>query len=145
MRELQIPNNIFKQILKQAKAEAPIEACGILAGKDGEVEKLYKMTNADQSSNHFMMEPKEQFKVAKDIRSAGLEMLAIYHTHPTTPARLSAEDIRLAVTPDVAYVIVSLQDTEPAVKGFLIEDGDPLSKQETNVTEVSVKIVGKDE
>ena len=145
MRELQIPNNIFKQILKQAKAEAPIEACGILAGKDGEVEKLYKMTNADQSSDHFMMEPKEQFKVAKDIRSAGLEMLAIYHTHPTTPARLSAEDIRLAVTPDVAYVIVSLQDTEPAVKGFLIEDGDPLSKQETNVTEVSVKIVGKDE
>ncbi len=145
MRELQIPNNIFRQILKQAKAEAPIEACGILAGKDGEVEKLYKMTNADQSSDHFMMEPKEQFKVAKDIRSAGLEMLAIYHTHPTTPARLSAEDIRLAVTPDVAYVIVSLQDTEPAVKGFLIEDGDPLSKQETNVTEVSVKIVGKDE
>ncbi len=145
MRELQVPNNIFKQILKQAKAEAPIEACGILAGKDGEVEKLYKMTNADRSSDHFMMEPKEQFKVAKDIRSAGLEMLAIYHTHPTTPARLSAEDIRLAITPDVAYVIVSLQDTEPAVKGFLIEDGDPLSKQETNVTEVSVKIVEKDE
>ncbi len=145
MRELQIPNNIFEQMLKQAKAEAPIEACGILAGKDGEVEKLYKMTNADQSNDHFMMEPKEQFKVAKDIRSAGLEMLAIYHSHPESPARPSTEDIRLAVTPDVVYVIVSLQNTEPAVKGFLIEDGDPLSKQETNVTEVSVKIVGKDE
>ncbi len=134
MRELQIPNNIFKQILKQAKAEAPIEACGILAGKDGEVEKLYKMTNADQSSDHFMMEPKEQFKVVKDIRLSGLEMLAIYHTHPTTPARLSAEDIRLALTPAVTYVIVSLQSADsPVIKGFLIREDD--------IAEVPVKVL----
>jgi len=134
MRELQTPNNIFKQILKQAKAEAPIEACGILAGKDGEVEKLYKMTNADQSSDHFMMEPKEQFTVVKDIRLSGLEMLAIYHTHPTTPARLSAEDIRLALTPAVTYVIVSLQSADsPVIKGFLIREDD--------IAEVPVKVL----
>jgi len=134
MRELQIPNNIFEQILKQAKAEAPIEACGILAGKDGEVEKLYKMTNADQSSDHFMMEPKEQFKVAKDIRSAGLEMLAIYHSHPITPARPSDEDIRLALTPDVTYVIFSLQSADsPVIKGFLIREND--------MAEVPVKVL----
>ncbi len=133
MTELKIPNNIFEQMLEQAKAQALIEACGILAGKDGAVQKLYKMTNADQSSNHFMMEPKEQFKVAKDIRAAGLEMLAIHHSHPETPARPSAEDIRFAFTPNVTYVIVSLQDTNAAaVKGFLIEDG--------NVTEVPVRI-----
>jgi len=134
MRELQIPNNIFKQILKQAKAEAPIEACGILAGKDGMVKELYKMTNTNRSSDHFMMEPKEQFKVAKDIRSAGLEMLAIYHTHPTTPARPSAEDIRLALTPAVTYVIVSLQSADsPVIKGFLIQEGD--------IAEVPVKVL----
>ncbi len=82
MNKLEIPNNIFEQMIQQAKAEAPIEACGILAGRDGQVERLYKMTNADQSSDHFMMEPEEQFKVVKDIRAAGLEMLAIYHSHP---------------------------------------------------------------
>jgi proteasome lid subunit RPN8/RPN11 len=133
MSKLQIPNTVFQQMLKQAKAQAPIEACGILSGEDSMVEKLYKMTNANQSSDHFMMEPEEQFKVARDIRSAGLEMLAIYHSHPESLARPSAEDIRLAFTPDVVYVIVSLQNTEPAVKGFLIaEDG--------NVSEVPVRI-----
>ena len=72
--------------------------------------------------------------MVKDIRSAGLEMLAIYHSHPETPARPSAEDIRLALTPDVIYVIVSLQNGKrPAVKGFLMENG--------SVTEVPVKIV----
>ena len=134
LKNLQIPTHIFEQMQEQAKAQAPIEACGILAGGDNRVEKLYEMTNVDQSSTHFMMEPEEQFKVVKDIRSAGLEMLAIYHSHPQTPARPSAEDIRLAFTPDVTYVIVSLQDASvPVVKGFLIEDG--------NVTKTPVEIV----
>jgi proteasome lid subunit RPN8/RPN11 len=60
-------------------------------------------------------------------------MLAIYHSHPETAARPSAEDIRLAVTPNVVYVIVSLQNRSyPYMKGFLIENG--------NVAEVLVKI-----
>jgi proteasome lid subunit RPN8/RPN11 len=49
-------------------------------------------------------------------------MLAIYHSHPASPARPSAEDISLALTPDVAYVIVSLQSRQPDAKAFLIED-----------------------
>ncbi len=134
MSELQIPNHIFEQMIQQAEAEVPIEACGILAGKDGTIEKFYKMTNVDQSIDHFMMEPAEQFKVIKDIRSNDLEMLAIYHSHPQAPARPSAEDIRLALTPDVTYVIVSLQeDNAPVIKGFLIED--------SNVTEMPVKVI----
>jgi proteasome lid subunit RPN8/RPN11 len=134
MLKLEIPTYIFQQMLEQARAQAPIEACGILAGSDSKVEKLYEMTNINQSTDHFMMEPKEQFAVVKDIRSAGLEMLAIYHSHPESPARASAEDIRLALTPDVIYVIVSLQDANATdVKGFLIEDG--------NVTTVPVEIV----
>jgi len=135
MMNLKIPNNIFEQMVVQAKAQAPLEACGILAGADGQVEKFYEMANADQSGVHFTMIPQEQFKVAKDIRTAGLEMLAIYHSHPETPARPSAEDIRLALTPNTIYVILSLQNTEPVIKGFLIED--------ENVTEVPVEIEAK--
>ena len=134
LKNLEIPAHIFEQILEHANIQAPIETCGILAGRDNRIEKFYEMTNADHSSDHFMMEPKEQFEVVKDIRSAGLEMLAICHSHPETPARPSAEDIRLAFTPNVIYVIVSLWDANaPVVKGFLIEDD--------NVTKVSVEIV----
>ena len=132
MLTLKIPGDIFKRMVQQAKTEAPIEACGILAGRDGQVEKLYQMTNIDQSRDHFMMEPREQFKVVKDIRTAALEMLAIYHSHPESPARPSAEDIRLALTPGVIYVIVSLKDAGPVTKGFLIESN--------SVTEVPVEI-----
>jgi proteasome lid subunit RPN8/RPN11 len=137
MPTLKIPGDIYELMVAQARAEAPIEACGILAGADGEVKKLYKMTNADAASDHFMTEPAEQFAVVKDIRSAGLEMLAIYHSHPESPARPSAEDIRLALTPEVIYVIVSLLNDEPAARGFVMDDGD--------VTEVSVTIEDRQE
>ncbi len=131
---LEIPAKIFQQIIAQAKALAPIEVCGILAGSNGKVEKLYKMTNAENRKDHFMMEPREQFATVKDIRSAGFEMLAIYHSHPETPARPSAEDIRLALTPNVVYVIISLQDAKAhAMKGFLLED--------STVIEVPVKVL----
>jgi len=134
MLKLEIPNTIFQQMVAQAKEIAPIEVCGILAGSNGKVEKLYKMTNVDNSSTHYMLEPKEQFATVKDIRSAGLEMLAIYHSHPETPARPSAEDIRLALTPNMIYVIVSLQSTNGSmVKGFHISGN--------NVTEVPIRIL----
>jgi proteasome lid subunit RPN8/RPN11 len=132
--KLEIPNNVFEEMVKQARAEAPIEACGILAGGDGRVEKLYKMTNAEHRNDHFMMAPAEQFEAAKDIRSASLEMLAVFHSHPETPARPSAEDVRFALIPCMIYVIVSLLGNNgPVVKGFQIEDG--------SINEVPVTIV----
>ena len=133
MAELKIPNDILERMVVQAKAEAPVEACGVLAGSDGKIEKMYEMTNVANSSDHFMMAPAEQFAAVKDMRAAGLEMLAVYHSHPATPARPSAEDIRLAFTPGVIYIILSLEDPENyVVKGFNIENG--------NVTEVPVVI-----
>ena len=51
-------------------------------------------------------------------------MLAVYHSHPESPARPSEEDIRLALTPGVSYVIVSLQDPgQPVIRSFRISDG----------------------
>jgi len=134
MLRLEIPTRIFQDMLDQARTEAPIECCGILAGRHGRAEKLYKMANVENRCDHYMMAPEQQFAVAKDIRSSSLDMLAIYHSHPETPARPSAEDLRLALTPNVVYVILSLQGNNgPAVKGFQIED--------SAVTEVTVQMM----
>jgi proteasome lid subunit RPN8/RPN11 len=82
------------------------------------------MTNTDASNEHFMMDPKEQFAVVKELRAQGLAIRAIYHSHPETPARPSEEDIKLALTPDVSYLIVSLADAAgPDVKSFKISSG----------------------
>jgi len=121
---LKIPNEIYDSIIAHAQEGFPLEVCGILGGREGIVSAIYRMTNTDQSNEHFMMEPKEQFAVVKELRAKGLELLAIDPAHPETPARPSAEDIRLALTPNVSYAIVSLVDREkPVLKSFRIEAG----------------------
>jgi len=96
------------------------------------VSEHYPMANTDKSNEHFTMEPKEQFAVVKDLRGKELAMLAIYHSHPETPARPSEEDIRLALTPGVSYVIVSLASEVPEVKSFRIENG-VVAQEEINL------------
>jgi [CysO sulfur-carrier protein]-S-L-cysteine hydrolase len=120
---LTIPQTIIDAITAHAQRDFPLEACGILGGTDGVVTEQYPMENTDQSNEHFTLEPKEQFAVIKDLRAKGIEMLAIYHSHPETPARPSEEDIRLALTPNVSYVIVSLAGVTPDVKSYRIESG----------------------
>jgi len=123
MKSLEIPKRIHAKLMEHVLRAAPLEACGILSGRDSQVQRYYEMTNGDRSRDHYSMVPQEQFKVIKAIRAAQQEMLAICHSHPGTPARPSQEDLRLALTPDVVYVIVSLLEPEtPVVKGFLIEN-----------------------
>lgn len=123
MSMLQMAKSIYERIIGRAREGFPFEVCGILGGKGNIVSAIYPMTNTDASRDHFMMDPREQFSVVKALRSQELEMLAVYHSHPETPARLSDEDIRLALTPDISYVIVSLAEpSAPEVRSFRIAD-----------------------
>lgn len=131
---LNIPRQIHDELIEHAREGFPLEVCGILGGTGDTVSAVYRMTNTDASNEHFMMEPREQFSVVKDLRAKGLAMLAIYHSHPESPARPSAEDIRLALTPGVSYVIISLAATEPDVQSFRIEQG-VVDRESIEITE----------
>jgi proteasome lid subunit RPN8/RPN11 len=119
---IRIPQTIINEMIAQAQAELPNEACGLLTGKNGEAIKRYSLTNMDGSPEHFSFDPKEQFQVLREARREGLEIIANYHSHPASPARPSEEDIRLAFDPDILYIIVSLEDKEnPVVKAYSIQ------------------------
>ena len=120
---MKIKQDIISKIIEHAKREAPVEACGYLAAKDGIVERHYDLTNIDHSEDHFSFDPKEQFAIVKDARAKGYEVCAVYHSHPATPARPSVEDINLAYDPVISYVIVSLAGGQEDVKSFKIAGG----------------------
>jgi proteasome lid subunit RPN8/RPN11 len=120
---LVISKAVYDQIIAHANADLPNEACGYLAGTNNEVSVAYELTNVDHSIDHFSFDPAEQFKAIKDARSKDLEIVANYHSHPSSPARPSIEDIRLAYDPTISYVIVSLMAYIPVVKSFKIKDG----------------------
>lgn len=115
----------LSEMVEHCRKEYPNEACGILAGKDTLVTKVYKMTNTSEApATCYFMDLKEQFKVFKEMRNLGIEMLAIYHSHIGTPAYPSQRDCEMAFYPKASYVIVSLADSEKVeVSSFKIVAG----------------------
>ena len=124
---LSLSRELYRQMLEQAQAGYPEEICGLVAGRArAEAVRLFPLTNTDKSREHYNMDPKEQFTALKIMRGEGLTLVGIYHSHPDTPARLSEEDLRLAYTPDVSYLVLSLAEREkPALKSYRVENGAP--------------------
>lgn len=114
----------YDKIIKQAKEEFPLECCGLIAGVKNEddiyIKKVYPLRNIDESSEHFSMDPKEQFETIRNMRTEDLVLLGNYHSHPYTPSRPSEEDKRLAFDPKALYGIVSLEKDEPVFNLFKI-------------------------
>ena len=129
---MKITKNALEAITAHAKKESPIEACGYLAQEGCIITRHYELANIDRSPEHFSFDPKEQFAVFRDARSNGLEIRAVYHSHPAAPARPSAEDIKLAFDPDLSYVIVSLAGGKADARSFKIKN----AKVEQEVLEV---------
>ncbi|MDP4201183.1 MAG: M67 family metallopeptidase [Bacteroidota bacterium] len=130
---ISIPQYIVKAIIEQAHNELPNEACGLLVGREENVEKRFALSNIDHSPEHFSFDPTEQFNVLRNARKEGLQIIANYHSHPSTPARPSQEDIRLAYDPNILYLILSLSEEWPVLKAFRIQNGES-AEVEINVT-----------
>jgi proteasome lid subunit RPN8/RPN11 len=122
-----LPREHFDRMVAHAVQGLPYEACGLFAGEaDGDektVKAVYCLANTDKSAEHFSMAPEEQFKAIADIRKKGYTLLGNFHSHPSTPARPSEEDIRLAFDPSLSYIIISLKDPDPTLKSFIIRNG----------------------
>lgn len=127
MTTIRLSQSDFDAIVSHARTGLPNEACGLLAGmvRDGvkTVEKIYPLSNPDCSPEHFSISPQEQLAAVKDMRAHGLQALGNFHSHPASPARPSAEDIRLAYDPHASYLILSLAGDTPVLKAFSIVDG----------------------
>ncbi|WP_333649857.1 M67 family metallopeptidase [Lacrimispora sp.] len=128
----------YEKMLKHCQDGLPNEACGLIAGRvEGDtktVEKVYLLTNVDESREHFTMDPREQLAAVKDVRKNGLELLGNFHSHPETPSRPSEEDKRLAYDSAGEYLILSLMEEEhPVLNAFHIDKDKNVSRNEIKI------------
>ncbi len=93
-----------------AAAEHPLECCGLLAGHA--TAEVYTVTTRIPLTNHlnredeFESDPVEMLKAQRGMRQAGLDWLAVYHSHPAAPAVPSRKDRTRSIGVNVACVIV---------------------------------------
>lgn len=119
-----IPRALVDQMVEHARRWAPLEACGLVAGKGGTATRFFPTENADRSPVRYTIPPLEILRITREIDRAGEELLAIFHSHPASEAYPSATDVRLAFYPDSFYLILSLKDPErPVLRAFRIREG----------------------
>ncbi len=114
-----LPGEIWDAIVAHAREGLPEEVCGILRGKDGIVTGLVRARNeAEDREINYTVDGQTLLKQF-EFEDAGEEMVAIYHSHPVTPAYPSATDARQATYPDAVYIICSLADpAAPVLCGY---------------------------
>lgn len=128
-----IEKRFHDEMITHALEDDSIECCGVLAGTGGKFEKLFRMTNIENSPYRFSWDSKELIKVWNEMESNDWEHRGVYHSHTHSEAYPSSTDVRLAAWPEAYYIIVTLMDkNHPSIRAFRIVDGE-VSEEEVQV------------
>ena len=132
----------YEDIVSHAQKEYPLEACGVVAGRDGRAVRVYPMRNAEESEVVYRFDDGEQLRVFNEIEDRGWELYAFFHSHPRTQAFPSPTDRARAhwsdpvdgalvpTYPGTKYLIVSLQDRDhPELRGYTFVEGEPVEEE----------------
>ncbi len=103
--------------------EAPHEACGLVAGRDGWSQHVYPIPNvAAHPERRYRMDPRAQWRAFQDMDAHGWDLLAIYHSHPCGTPYPSSIDLAEAAYP-VVYLIWAPVGTTWVVRGYRLDRG----------------------
>jgi proteasome lid subunit RPN8/RPN11 len=125
MHSIRIEASLLQQMQEHARREPLAECCGMMAGSDGLITRVFPAANAAKNTaTEYEIAPQELFQFTREIRAAGLELLGIYHSHPNGKNEPSERDIEQAYYPDVAYFIISARpDAAKPVRAFSMAEG----------------------
>lgn len=132
LKVLKLKPEHWQAMRRHVSSQAPLEACGLLAGKGNSVKSVLRVRNAEQSPVRFRMDAQEQYNAFEWIDAQGLGLVGIFHSHPSGPETVSPTDVAEAAY-EVVHVIWSRRNQIWTARGFWIE--------KEQVTEVDLQVM----
>jgi proteasome lid subunit RPN8/RPN11 len=121
----------YDAMVAQARAELPNECCGLLAGsveetartesqkmKVGRVLERYPLVNNAASPREYLANDRSLFDAYRDMRNRGIDLLAVYHSHPASDPVPSKKDLAQNYFEDIVHLIISLKGDKPVIRGW---------------------------
>ncbi|MCX7783080.1 MAG: M67 family metallopeptidase [Meiothermus sp.] len=119
---LRVPQDCLEQTLSHLRAALPREGVGLWVGQRGWVKQVWPLENVHPAPHErYQADGQALVEVLRHIEKEGLELVAIYHSHPRGPARPSETDRSQAFW-RVPYVIFDMQTGE--VRAYRLPEGD---------------------
>lgn len=131
MNTISLTGAQITQLTRLAEDALPNESCAFLLGVNDKVVKILPMRNVDESPVTFSIEPTELLQAYDLAESKGMQVIAIFHSHPAKPSP-SNTDIKFMQINPVVWVIYST--TESQLKAFVYDDDKDI------VREIAIKI-----
>ncbi len=120
-------------MIAHALEDAPIECCGVLAGRDGVVESVNRARNLEASPYRFKIDPLEYARLERKLDDAGASPAGFYHSHTGSDPVPSPTDIRMMGAffgPPYVHFVIGVKDRErPEVRCWYIQDGEKTEQQ----------------
>ena len=117
---LRVADGVLDRLVAHARECFPEEACGFFVGRGDSADRYLPAVNTLHSRTAFAVEPEFLFRMFRSLRASGEEMVAVCHSHPSSPAVLSTRDIAGAHYPDAAHVVVSLVGPRPEIRAYRV-------------------------
>ena len=114
-RTLTIPRSVLDAVLAHARAELPNECCGLLGGSGGWAITHFPLVNELGSPTAYRSEPRSMLAAMKAMRRDGLELVAIYHSHPASAPVPSQRDRAENEYGEVAHLLVGFVGRVPEI------------------------------
>jgi proteasome lid subunit RPN8/RPN11 len=126
---LLLPAEMLSELIAHARDTLPNECCGLAAGLIRDEVAIatvrFAIRNDAASPREYFSNPRDMLAAHRSMREQGLELLAIYHSHPTTTPVPSARDLEQnAYGNDVLHLIVSLASVQPALRVWRLGEDD---------------------
>lgn len=124
---LRVPQDCFEQTLAHLRAALPHEGVGLWVGRLGQVMQVWPLENIHYLPElRYEADPQTLIKLLRKLEAEGLELVAIYHSHPNGPARPSETD-RAQAFWRVPYAIVAMQSGE--LRAYWLPQGEEVAVQ----------------
>jgi [CysO sulfur-carrier protein]-S-L-cysteine hydrolase len=132
MQSISLTAGQIKELASIAKDVLPDESCALLLGENNIVVEILPMRNVDESPITFSIESTELVHAYNLAESKGLQVIAIFHSHPAKPSP-SSTDIKFMEINPVVWLIYST--TEWRLKAYVYDD---------DIKEVTIKITARE-
>jgi proteasome lid subunit RPN8/RPN11 len=104
---MRISVDLWREITTQLDDCLPEEGCGLVGGLGEAAQLIFPVTNQLHSPVRFRMDATEQLAGFLQFEAEGIDLIAIYHSHPNGPEIPSRTDLDEFAYPECAVIIVA--------------------------------------
>jgi proteasome lid subunit RPN8/RPN11 len=124
---LLIPGRLLEEAIGHVREALPNECCGLLAGRVetgvGVVTTRFTVGNDLASPTGYLTNARDLFAAFRAMRTDGTDVLAVYHSHPTSEPVPSRRDVDENTYGETAvHLIVGFADAKPDVRAWWLTE-----------------------